>query len=150
MWNTMEAGRVIGTEDMPPVSGTETAEGNNVASDGRMRGGRMKHLKIAVIITPVSNAIQILEQTHKGAEFGKDGTSFTATNGLRLASIIAPILNPSENVLYVRGTDSGSDAKIAPVETMADIKRIIEAVKEYNNYFLGEEGGKPCSIEIIG
>lgn len=113
----------------------------------------MKHLKIAVIITPVSNAIQILEQTHKGAEFGKDGESFTASNGLRLVSwLTAEFDKTVYDTLFVRGSiNSNSEAKkIVPVETMADIKRIIEAVKEYNDYFRGEEDVKPCSIEIIG
>jgi hypothetical protein len=115
-----------------------------------MGGGGMKHLKIAIIRTPISNAIQILEQTHIGAEFGKYLDSFIATNDLRLSSINSPEFIQSENVLYVRGTDSSADAKIVPVESMEDIKRIVAAVKEYNDYFLGEEGGKPCSIEIIG
>lgn len=36
LWDTMETGRLVGAEDMPPVPRQEEAD-NNVASDGGMR-----------------------------------------------------------------------------------------------------------------
>lgn len=112
----------------------------------------MKHIKIAVIITPISNAIQIIEQTHIGYRFGEDGESFLATNGLRLSSVDCPQYSSAHSILYVRGADNDSDTVIIPIESMVDIKKIIEAVNEYNKYFFNEENkeDKPYSIEIIG
>jgi hypothetical protein len=118
----------------------------------------MKHIKIAVIITPISNIIQILEQTHRKYDFGENGSSsFTARNGLQLESNISPEFYPinhdiNNSVLCVRGSAKILDTIFIPIDSMRNVERIIEAVNEYNNYFFNEEDkkDKSCSIEIIG
>ena len=91
--------------------------------------------------------IKILVQRYKCSEFTtSDGHyRFVATNGFVLASDSSPEVAeehssrqggymPSENTLFVRGSDSYYDNDIVRVYSLSYIEDLKEAVKEYNKY----------------
>ena len=78
--------------------------------------------------------IKIVEQTHKGSEFGINGNEFEH-NGFTIVSSDNPEL--LSDTLYVRGYDSGNDLKLvdSSIYSKHIIKKIREAIKAYNEYF---------------
>lgn len=115
----------------------------------------MKHLKIAVISTPITNAIQILDQTHRGKDFGPInvacGSQFVASNGITLCSDASPEFSQSAMTLYVRGEYEDSDDAFIPINKLEDLDKIIDAVMEYNSYFANTNlTNNPNTVTIIG
>ena len=79
---------------------------------------------------------RITKQTHRGGAFGKSDYVFDATNGISLRSMLCPDF--MGNSVYVRGSKESSDCNTENV-SIAHFNEIMEAVKEYNEYFKGEE-----------
>ncbi len=112
----------------------------------------MKHLKIAVIISPVTCAFQIQDQTHRESDFGPDGTTqFRASNGITISSCHSPDFDSNCDILFVRGADVSKDARVVVVDSPQNIKRISDAVREYNATFSDTKGeDENTYVEIIG
>ncbi len=111
----------------------------------------MKHIKIAAIITPTTFAVQILDQTHRGDDFSDECVVFKASNGLELSSCDEPDFDSTYNVFFVRGLNAGQDSKFVVVDKVENLKKICDAVREYNSTFLdaAERADNTC-IEVIG
>jgi len=75
-------------------------------------------------------SFQIVEQSHRGEEFGLDGTGrFEATNGWFLASEENPEVMSFS--LCCRGKSTGDDNDVLTTD-LKTFARIVDAVKEYN------------------
>ena len=108
----------------------------------------MKHLKIEVLTTAWGKILRIVEQTHRGKEFGRDGQeSFTASNGFLLQSYCFPEGGGAGESLLVRGSSVKEDMKIVVVRSDEWLERCCEALREYNRIFF-EEVPK-VEIEVI-
>ena len=79
-------------------------------------------------------SFHIAEQSHRGDEFYKGKSAFTASNGLVLDSSVYPDIW-KDTIFHVRGSSSLSDSYGLTV-TPSFFTRIAEAVAEYN-----KEGG---------
>jgi hypothetical protein len=110
--------------------------------------------KLAIKEIPNENGeitkIQIIEQTHRGRNFGKDGRcSFLHDNGFLLSSRGQPqevnknLLDKENNEeignvyygLYVRGSTNQCDENILIVPSNTWLEDMREAVRSYNEHF---------------
>ncbi|RMF57219.1 MAG: hypothetical protein D6746_11440, partial [Bacteroidetes bacterium] len=71
--------------------------------------------------------LQIIEQDSQGENF----PDFIASNGVKIRSILYPQYSSSDQTLYVRGKETRRDNSLFLVP-LADLSKVIEAVKEYN------------------
>lgn len=98
----------------------------------------MKHLKFAAAPNKTKNfqtvTIQILEQTHRRYDFGKNNSySFTASNGFTIYSDG----NPAEHTgtsCFVRGSHTELDNRTFEL-TPRSLDLFAAAVEEYNKVF---------------
>lgn len=97
-----------------------------------------KHIKIIAKLSEDRKTVfcSIVEQTHRGSDFGTDHTSNFLHNNIRLRSNNNPAFGFCQGVctLYVRGRGVGNDhIKTAiPIRYWDGVKEAIEA---YNAYF---------------
>lgn len=91
-----------------------------------------KHIKILEISRNSYYVyFQIIEQTHRGDRFGRNGNEFKAKD-IVLSSQGSPEF--AGNRMYMRGSSSGTDDRTITVE-IHDFDRIKRAIVEYNKYF---------------
>jgi len=99
-----------------------------------------KILKIKSISAPSKIykyiTFQIIEQSHRGSNFGDESSDFSASNGIVLASSLFPQIGYT--AFYVRGTNHDEDDKILKT-TSKTFERIQFAIQEYNNFFNGKK-----------
>ena len=99
-----------------------------------------KHIK--VVIFPVdsdTDGLVILEQTHRGLDFGGDGgRAWEAPYGFRLESGLVPDYSNAHKLLFMQGSEPRMDriAVFFP-SVMRDV--ITKAITAYNKHFSGEE-----------
>jgi hypothetical protein len=102
----------------------------------------VKHLKVAIYeIRGVGNFLEILEQTHRGSDFGWTCEEFNSSRGVCLRSRNHP--EATETALYVRGNSKSMDN--VAIRIKQPIADIIQAVREYNKAF---QDLAPTSVEI--
>ncbi len=103
-----------------------------------------KHIAIEVIRADAGGGIiRIVEQTHRLCAFGRSDDligRFIATNGTILKSVDYPDWLPDDHTLFVRGQVPSGDERTLAIEC-GFLESIIEAVKEYNEYFSGDHPG---------
>jgi hypothetical protein len=95
-----------------------------------------KHIKVqaAVLEKFTKVLVTVLEQTHRSANFGAYGRSFTASNGITLASNQNPARDTDDKkVIWLRGSKLKGD-KYSFACTKAEWPAIQAAIVEYNNY----------------
>jgi hypothetical protein len=78
--------------------------------------------------------LSIIEQGQFGNSFGHNGT-FKDSTGFLLYSREEPAISIVNDCLYVRGCHSKFDHNILVIKNMIYLKKIIMAIKEYNNIF---------------
>jgi hypothetical protein len=84
-------------------------------------------------------SLQIVEQSHRGKEFGYNGSNeFTSKNGITIRSIDIPWCEQNSDTLYVRGASTDYDNDTMHVYPEY-VPKILAAVDEYNAYFGGKE-----------
>lgn len=115
-----------------------------------------KHIKVKYIEIPEMQIVvlQVIEQTHRGKDFGNSRCYYTAPNGVTLYSVCQPeviIKSPDGCVchLYVRGTAISHDnAPIpVPIEYWDCIKR---AIRSYNEEDFENPDGEEVLVGGIG
>ena len=104
----------------------------------------MKHLHLSVVtLGKAMVEIKVVGQTHRGDEFGRLESGppksrrtdvFTASNGVRLASIDFPAYYIGGNTLYVCGRHEDRDGIIVTVPR-DEFSHVLDAVAEYNKHF---------------
>ena len=94
----------------------------------------MKHIKIEAKKAGIGYDIRVIEQTHKGEDFGNGVDHFEASNRFTLYSISYPMVGSSENCLFLQGMMSSSDNNVLYV-TKDYLEKITQAVKEYNETY---------------
>lgn len=77
---------------------------------------------------------QVEEQTYRGKQFGERSIAWKASNGLILSSANVPDWRSDIGTLYVRGEDISDDFRVVTL-TPIELKRVEEAVDEYNSTF---------------
>lgn len=99
-----------------------------------------KTLKLNVAANPADHfqtvKVSVIEQSHRGGNFGAASTSFIASNGVRITSLGYPSISIDafRTELYVRGDGTAADNReiLVPV---AKLPAIEAAVAEYNKKF---------------
>lgn len=107
-----------------------------------------KHIKYkAEAVAPDFTRIkvQILEQTHRGSEFGEKGSTEFYHAGISLGSIGNPAAGVT--LFYVRGSVSAADNNVMEMSVAAyqNFKKIVEA---YNEYFKEEPKKERRHIKV--
>jgi hypothetical protein len=110
----------------------------------------MKHLKVALYgIEGLGTFLKVLEQTHRGDEFGENGENgFMASNGLCLISFEHP--EKTSGRLYVWGSDRKKDDFIIHIRSNVD--EVVQAINEYNEHFKDPapvEGAKVPTVKVM-
>ena len=99
-----------------------------------------KVLKIQIVSSPSRStdtySFRIVEQSHRGSEFGDGVPYFSASNGIELTSSGHPEIG--YQTLYVRGSSWNEDNKTVKADG-ALFRRIQAAIQEYNDYYAGKE-----------
>ena len=116
----------------------------------------MKHLEIEVSRYETLVFGRVVEQSHRGSEFGVDGADEFAHAGFTLYSRNTPAL--LSNALYVRGYDSGTNDWVfsARCITVECAKECIASMKACVAAYLRESNaetprtGATIEIERIG
>ena len=92
-----------------------------------------RHIKVK--INTEKNTLQVVEQTHRGNEFAKDGAFFEASNGFELISQEHPaIYSWEKSILYVRGEQKPEDNNTIHIPSKKWLRRCIKAICEYNRH----------------
>jgi len=100
----------------------------------------MKRLELEIVKKVVDEGsewyeVRIKNQTHRSGDFSYDGRfEFVAKNKMKIRSVGCPQWKPFENILFVRGYDKSKDNNILSM-SVDDYKKVMEAVKEYNETF---------------
>ena len=96
----------------------------------------MKHIKIEVLRTKWGNKVlRIVEQTHRGVDFGIDSDGVFEHNGFSLRSSEYPSALPTMDALYVRGSSKEDDNRVVCVPSEEWLNALRDAVKAYNRFF---------------
>ncbi len=90
--------------------------------------------------------VAIVKQTHRGDEFGFDGSSifthYVDGTSYALESLGAPSYSRIERKWYVRGCDLGGDEKILQM-TPKEFHIFCKLIRAYNIYFSDESKDMP-------
>lgn len=106
----------------------------------RMIGGEYYH------------AVVIAEQSHRGDTFSPSGGDiFAAKNGITLSSSCTPQerLGDGRNTVYVRGSMTNADNN-PMILSRDELKRVKEAVAEYNSYVAAPKILKTVAFNYLG
>lgn len=103
----------------------------------------MKKLVIEIIISnTIPRVVRILEQTHRGEDFGKKDSIFVHKNFiLQSVNIVAYMDDPiaedgrGEHGLFVRGSEDDADNAIVHIPGYDWLHSLEEAVLAYNEFF---------------
>ena len=86
--------------------------------------------------------LTVTKQTHRGKEFGSGQIMFStrfSTLAFKLRSCGSPsAVAISDGYFFVRGDDSRYDHKVSTTSDTKAVERLLQAVKEYNEYYSGE------------
>ncbi len=95
----------------------------------------MKHIKLRCHLTAFKEEalLEILEQTHRGSDFGYDGETIFYHQGIKLCSETYPAIYDGSE-LYLRGHETTKDFMRIRIASSL-WPRIKEAVEEYNRAF---------------
>lgn len=103
----------------------------------------MKHIKIEIRTTPKGKVGRIVEQTHRGIEFGRETKSYLH-NEFELSSVGYP--NSELNKLFVKGSyDYGADNSFK-IPSELWLSKLRACVKAYNREFRYKKSDK---VEVI-
>ena len=105
-----------------------------------------KHIKVQAAILPNFDQVlvRVLEQTHKGAAFGKTDNRFVASNGIVLASNNRPARDKDDaNVVWLQGAQVAKNNKSIAISA-ARWKKVAAAIQEYNAYEFAARGAAPA------
>lgn len=122
-----------------------------------------KYLKLEALTTKWGKLLRVVEQTHRGNEFGKDGLweerhEFVGENGFKLSSPCGPAAGQREpwawgaGALYVRGDNRAYDEAIFLVPDDDWLDKCRAAVRDYNQYFSGDDKRRAepdADVEVI-
>ena len=113
----------------------------------KKEGYNMKHIKIEVkdLGEGWGKVLKIVEQTHRGHNFGISGNSYTYKN-FTITSLSC-ISCRSSNYFYVRGSNKDKDNNFIRVPSEECLQDLRETVRAYNTEFTDKKDIKPIFIK---